>query len=293
MKTILYILFLCAVVSSAEAKDVLKVYNRVFEKEYRYTNEFLLDLTAEKATVNIRVVEGSTVRIHLQQIAKNQHAEVARRELDYMHFVERKERHRLYLHNYVQIPDGSSRLSSIINNIYTIEVPKNCHLKIKNELGAVNVKGVSTTARFDLSYCGLTMNEMKGKVYVDSRVGDLTMNDCASEGEFICENVNMKLQRSKGSFDVQARFGQISCVMSEAMTLFNAKLEQCDITFINRTAIAYDYVLSLENGHFDVLDQEIREAIKKDDKKESLHLKTEQAYGTIIINSEYGDVNLY
>ncbi len=293
MKIIFYILFFCVSLLSVESKDVLKVYNRVLDKEYRFANEFLLDITAEKAIVNIRTIKGNTLVLHLEQIVKNQDANEAKKELEYLHFVERKERQRLYLHNYVQLPNGTAGMTSIVNNIYTIDVPENCHLKIKNELGNVTVIGVRTSSRFDLNYCELKLTDVKGKVYVDSRVGDVRLNDCEVEGEFITENVSMKLQYCKGSFDFTSKFGQISCIMSEQISLLNAEIEQCDITLINRTALDFDYVINVENAKINVLDEVLKDKVEMDLSKMWLHKKSEQAVGTVIIKSEYGDVSLY
>lgn len=301
MKKFTYILLLMSLVHLPIAKPVvqkqqqlLQVVKRVFDKEYRYTNEFLLEIDAEKANIEIKVVEGNMVKVYLEQSAMNADVRVAERELGYIHFVEKKERNRLYLHNYAQLKASTSGLSSIINNKYTIEIPRHCHLKIKNELGDVEVSGVSTTMRYDLNYCGLVLNNIKGKLYVDSRIGDVTLNDCQLDGEFITENVNLKLQRVGGSFDIQALFGDFSCLMSEQVSLINASLEQCEATLINRSSMEFSYAIDANKANISVLDESLKEKIViESDSKSSLHLKSEGDVGTVIIKSEYGDVNLY
>lgn len=279
--------------SLAAQKQMLQVMTRVVEKEYRFANEFLLEINAEKADVEIKVVGGSTVKLLLEQSAMNADIRIAERELGYIFFVEKKERNRLYLHNYAQLEASSSGLSSIINNKYTIEVPRHCHIKIKNELGDILVDGVSTTMRFDLSYCGLSLNNAKGKLYVDSRIGDMVLNDCSLDGEFITENVNLKMQRVGGSFDIQSLFGSFSCLLSEQTSLINASLEQCETTLINRTNIAFSYVVDANKAHISALDEELMDDVVVLSNKESLRRKSDNDVGTIIIKSEYGDVNLY
>lgn len=299
MKKFTYILLLMSLVHMPIAKPVaqqqlLKVVTRVFDKEYRYPNEFLLEINAEKANIEIKVVDGNMVKVSLEQSAMNADVRIAERELGYIHFVEKKERNRLYLHNYAQLKASTSGLSSIINNKYIIEIPRHCHLKIKNELGDVEVSGVSTTMRYDLSYCGLVLNDAKGKLYVDSRIGDVTLNDCQLDGEFITENVNLKLQRVGGSYDIQALFGDFSCIMSEQVSLINASLEQCEATLINRTSIEYSYVVDVSKAKISVLDESLQdEIVVESESKVSLHHKSEGDVGTVIIKSEYGDVNLY
>lgn len=298
MKRFTYILLLISFAygvyaRTAAQQQTLKIVTRVVEKEYRFTNEFLLEINAEKADIDIKVVNGNTVKVYLEQSAMNADVRVAERELSYIHFVEKKERNRLYIHNYAQLKASTTGLASIVNNKYTIEVPRHCHLRIKNELGDVIINGVSTTMRYNLEYCGLTINDAKGKLYVDSRIGDVTLNDCLLDAEFITENVNLKLQRIGGSFDVQAKFGNLSCLMSEQVSLINANLEQCEATLINRTNIDFSYAIDANKGQLSVLDEDLKVAIVVDTNKQSLHRKSEDSSGTIIIKSEYGDINLY
>lgn len=275
------------------AQEVLKVVAKVTEKEYRYNEEFLLEIAAEKAEINIKVGTGKTVKLKVEQIVKNSSLRKAEKELTYLHFVEKKERHRLYLHNYVQIPASTARLSSIVNNKYTIELPVNCHLKIRNELGTVSVSGAAKTSRFELNYCGLRLNDVEGKLYVDSRIGDVTLQDCAVDAEMITDNVVLKMQNSAGSFDVSAKFGQVSCLLSEQISLLNIEAEQCDVTLIDRNVLPFDYALEVSSARINVLDEVLGERVQTDDGVMTLMQKAENAVGTIIIKSEYGDVSLY
>jgi len=296
MKRVVYICFLLWIsqLLMAQHKQVLQVVWKEHKEEFRYVNEFLLEIDAEKADIQIKVVPGNTVRLYLKQSAKNVDVRTAERELKYNHFVAKKERNRLYLHNYAQLAAASKGLSSIIDNEYVIEIPKHCHLKIKNELGEVRVQGLSTTMRYDLQYTGLEVNDSQGKIYVDSRIGDVALKNCQMDAEFILENVSLKLQESGGSFDIQAQFGSIACMLSEDLSLFNANLEHCETTFINRTAIDYDYAISVENAHISVLDDLIKEQIEREnDKRAVLRSKSADAVGTLLVKSAYGDVNLY
>lgn len=293
MKRYLYIWVLCVCLLPMQAQEVLKVVAKVTEKEFRYNEEFLLEIAAEKAEINIKVTSTKTVKIKVKQIVKNSTLRQAEKELSYLHFVDKKERHRLLLHNYVQIPAGTPRLSSIVNNIYTIEIPRNCHLKIRNELGSVEVRGAAMSSRFNLNYCGLVLNDVTGKLYVDSRIGDVTLQNCALDGELLIDNVVLKMQDSGGSYDISAKFGQISCLLSEQVSLLNIEAEQCDVTLIDRHVLPFDYAIEARLGHINVLDQVLAERVRNTDGVMTLMQKAENAMGTIIIKSEYGDVSLY
>ncbi len=290
LNILLWTLLTCA---TAQNQKTLKVVTREIEREYRYQNEFLLEINAEKADIEIKVVDGHSVRLHLKQTAKDADVHIAEHDLKALHFVDKKERNRLYLHNYAQLQAGSTGLFSIINNKYIIEIPRNCHLRITNELGTVVIDGVKNTMRFNLNYCGLTLNNTEGQLFVDSRIGDVTLNDCHVDGEFITQNVNLKLQRVGGSYDLQCKYGSLSCLMNEQLTLINASLEQCETTLINRTGIDFSYAIDVNKGKINALDQTLKEKIKENAIKSSLQNKNNDDVGTVIIKSEYGDVNLY
>lgn len=293
MRKLLYIWLLISCATLVQAQHVMKVVTRVVEEDMRFSDEFLLEIDAEKAQIYVRVVDGNTVRLQLKQSAKNEDVKVAEEELDYIHFVKRKERNRLYLHNYAQLPASTRGLSSIINNVYTLEIPKHCHLKIKNELGSVTVSGLSTSARLDLNYCGLNMENVTGKLYVDSRIGDVTLSQCDLDAELITENVAVKMQDCRGSFDVRSLFGSLSCVLTEGLSLLNVSAEQCEVTLVNRTSIEYNYAIEVQKARITALDEIMTEQIIKVENNMQLLNKNEAAVGTIIIKSEYGDVSLY
>lgn len=293
MKRCVYILFFMLLAFTTSAQQVLKVVTRVVDEEYRYPNEFLLEINAEKANIDIKVVEGNTVKLVLEQSAKNEDVRIAEKELSFIHFVAKKDKNRLYLNNYAQLQADAKGLSSIINNNYTIEVPRHCHVKIKNELGSVTVEGLRSSMRFNLSYCSLTMIKSDGKMFVDSRIGDVTLQNCIAEAEFMIDNVNLKMQNCAGSYDIQAQFGSVSCLMSENIPLFKAEVEQCDVTLINRTSLDFDYALTAEKAKIVALDEVLGEMIVVEDNTMTLMKKCDPSVGTVIIDSEYGDINLY
>lgn len=293
MRRYVYILFFMLLAFTGSAQQVLTIVTRVVEEEYRYSNEFLLEINAEKANIDIKVVDGNAVKLVLEQSAKNMDVRMAEKELSFIHFVAKKEKNRLYLNNYAQLQANSKGLSSIINNNYTLEVPRHCHVKIKNELGSVTVEGLKSSMRFKLNYCSLNLTKSDGKLYVDSRIGDVNLYNCITEAEFIVDNVNVKLQHCAGSFDVQAQFGSVSCLMSENISLFKAQAEQCEITLVNRTSVDFDYALKAEKANITALDEILKEMIEIEDNSSSLMNKSDDAVGTVIIDSEYGDINLY
>ena len=278
----------------AQEDRVMQLVKRVVPvKEYTYSNEFLLEINAEKAHVEIKVVSGNTAKLYLEQSATNVDVRIAKRELSYCHFIEKKERDRLFLNNYIQMPAGSKRLSSIINNKYVIEIPAHCHLMIKNELGEVSVKGLKTSINCNLEYSSLTLEDSDGKLYVNSQIGDVNIINSRMNGEMILENISLKLFESGGSYDILSQFGSISCTMSEQMSLFNADVEHCEVTLINRTSLDFNYAITTNNAYIGILDEILKEKLEKGENKETLRMKSDNSAGTIIIKSNYSDVNLY
>lgn len=288
-----YILLLLLFTLSSRAQKVMKVVTLPTQVEYVFAEEFLLEIDAEKANIEIIVVEGNTVKVSLRQSAKNADVRKAEKDLTFIHFAHRKERNRLYLHNYVKLDANSQRLTSIVDNNYVIEVPRHCHIKMKNELGNVLVKGAEKSMRFDLEYSSLSLEQCTGKLYIDSRIGDVKVNNSALDGDFILDNVSLRLKETAGSFDVDAKFGDITCMMSEHLTLFKADVEHCEITLINRTNLAYSYAIESQNASIVALDDLLQEKTEKINDDMQLYLKPDDAHGTVIINTNYSDVNLF
>ena len=293
MIRLVYILIFLTFGVHLKSQKVMKVVTRPIAHEYVFENEFLIEIDAEKANIEIVVVKGNTVRLSLRQSAKNVDVRKAEKELTYNHFTQRKERNRLYLRNYVQLEANSKNLTSIINNEYRLEVPAHCHLKIKNQLGNIQVVGVEKSMHFDLNYCSLNINKAKGKLYVDSRIGDITIQDSELSSDFIIDNVSLRVQNSSGTIDLNAQFGDFTCLMSEQLTHINAEVEHCKMTLVNRTSIEFNYAIDIKKASIVALDEILSEKIERNNDDMKLYLKQDKALGTVIIRSEYGDVNLF
>ncbi len=296
MKRVHYIFLFLTLTTAlfAQNEKVMQMVKRVIpSKEYHFTDDFLLEIDAEKSKVVICVVPGDKVKLYLEQSVTNTDVRVAERELKYSYFIEKKERNRLYLSNYVQLPVGSRGLTSIVNNKYIIEVPEHCHVKINNELGDVMVEGLKTSLNCDLQYSSLNLENVEGKCYINSRIGDVSIRNSKLQAEMLLESVDLKMYQSGGSYYIDSQFGSISCTTSEQLSLLDADLEHCEITLINRTMLDYDYAVTTLNANVSVLDDVLKQRVEKEINKESLLMKSNSSVGTIIIKSNYSDINLY
>ena len=153
MNTIRNILLMALLVlpSLLVSQQKVKVVTRIIERTYDYRQEFLLEIDAEKADINIETYAGSTVQLVLKQTVKNGSEELARKHLDAHKFSESREKERLFLKNYILFSEDSHTKGSIFKNEYSIKIPTGCHLKIKNSLGNIQLTGISKSIILELN----------------------------------------------------------------------------------------------------------------------------------------------
>ncbi|MFB6318030.1 hypothetical protein [Saccharicrinis sp. FJH54] len=292
MKVKFYISLIMGVLMiSLQAQTKVKVLTRIIEKSYTYTDEFLLDIDAEKADITIETIPGNTVELQLKQIVKNPSQEIAREHLEAQKFVENSSRDRLFIKNYILFNDANDKSGSIFKNEYHIKVPEQCHVKIKNQLGNIVLKNLDKGVYLELEYAKAELNNCTSKLNLNISLGELTINGGTVTGIINTRNTRIKLQSVSGELSGTATLGNLSLFLNGNPLVADLQTNYCETTIINKSEGSYAFRLETKGGEINSIEYNA----EKTEQGEKLDItpSTDGVLPRISISATDNDINLY
>lgn len=288
----LYILILvwACMQATAIAQKKMQVVTRITEETYEFNRDFILELDAEKANIHITKSEGNKVHVVLKQSVKNQSLKLAESHLNGHKFVFKDEKDRLYIRNYILFNNTQEEVTSLYSSQYEITVPKNCHIKITNSLGDVNLENLSGAFRLNINYGKVLLDNCSGKLDANMNIGDLVLKNSFLGVTAETHNVVINVMASGGKYDLNTNFGSLSYVLSPETGSVNIKSDNTDLTFINKENLLFNYDVQLKNGLINVISGE---NVEKENDVSILKSTKNNAVGNISIQASYGDISIY
>ncbi|MFC0877167.1 hypothetical protein ACE01N_11260 [Saccharicrinis sp. FJH2] len=292
MRLKLYIALILGIfMLSVQAQTKVKVLTRIIEKSYTYSDEFLLEIDAEKADITIETISGNTVELQLKQIVKNSSQEIAEDHLKAQKFVENSTKERLFLKNYILFNDANDKSGSIFKNEYILKVPEWCHVKIKNQLGNIVLKKLDKGIMLDLEYAKAELDDCTSQLNANISLGELTVIKGTITGSINTRNTRIKLQSVSGDISGTTTLGNISLFLNGNPLVTDLQTNYCETTIINKSEGSYSFDLETKGGKINSIEHEA----KKTDLGEKLLIapETDGVLPQIKITATDNDINLY
>lgn len=292
MQKALYILSLVwacfFTISTAQKK--MQVVTRITQETYEYKEDFVLEVDAEKANVQVTQSKDNKVMVKLKQSVKNQNLKLAESHLEGHKLVFKEEKDRLYLRNYILFNDQKEEVTSLYASQYEISIPENCHLIIRNSLGDVNLQGLTGAIRLSIEYGKVILDNCNGKLDARMNIGDLIIKNSLLNVNAETHNVVMNVMGSGGAYQLNSSFGSLSYVLSPETGRIKIKSDNTDLTFINKENLVYDFDVRIKNGLINIIEGHKVEQLNN---YSVLKSKEENSIGDISIEATYGDVSIY
>jgi len=191
-------------------QELLRVVEKKESSSLAYAVGNDLKIVGEKAEISIEVHAKSTIEIEVSIIAKNIDKSLAENDLKKMHLLRDKVGKTYFLRNYIEIKNASEKPTSGLKVVYTIKVPPNCPITVKNYFGKVNITGLKAPLEIESEFTPINLEGISGKVGVESTYGDLVAEN--SEGW-----MNLKMNRAKTSVKSFKGDLDINCILAEVV----------------------------------------------------------------------------
>ncbi len=237
-----------AIGAHVSGQTVLQVASRVIEKTFPYQMGSELNIEGQKAEIRISTWERDEVRISLQIIARHPEKHEAARSLEAMKWKVDQHNQKIYFRNYI---DESMHPKAALKAVYTILLPADCPVYLKNYFGLTDVQQLAHRLHINSEFSKTWLRQLKGDIRVISSYGDV-------EGDGLSGNVfiqatrgDITLHHITGQLDLVSQYGIVKLFTSPhgPPLSLNITAEKSDVYFFDAQPSLYGYRLTAHYGN--------------------------------------------
>jgi hypothetical protein len=269
-----YCLFLALILRGpfSVAQTTLQVVTKTVEKTLAYKPGFSMNIDAEKADITLKANPNiKEVSVKMDLISKNPNLQSAKQDIDALKYIVETQGKTIYLRNYIGIEKGGAKPTSDLKTRYTIEVPAEMIVSIKNNFGKLNVSGLRSKVMLITEFCKTILTDIKGEMFINSRLGDIDGRGLEGKISVQSNRSDLFLSMTKGECAITAQYGKINIETDKTFTQLSIKADKAEVHFLPPPATAINYDLEAEYGKV-ILPQKLTpKYIEKTDKKEKVN----------------------
>jgi hypothetical protein len=231
------------------AQTVVQVVTKTVERSFAYTQGMVLSIDAEKADISIKSEPNSKdVKIKLDLIAKHPQTETAKKDMDALKYVAEIMGKTVYLRNYIAVAKGSEKPSSDLRARYTISIPPDMAVSIKNNFGKLYVNDLTTKLNIVVEFCKTTLTDIKGTITINTRFGDV--EGIRLDGNIAIESnrSDLKLANLKGMCAIKAQYGKININTDKDISKLSIISDKADVFYTPHDNISANFNLETDYG---------------------------------------------
>ncbi len=250
----LIIALLSGVAWSGLYAQTLQVVSKNIEKTFPYKDGYEVNIEGEKAQILVESWEKNEVRVLVEFISKHPDRRKAEVDLDLMNYSLEQVGNKIYFRNYINAGKSNKKLESDLRAVYTITLPADCPMYLKNSYGLTQVSNMTRSLQIQSEFSKLNLENLKGRIGISTRFGDI-------EGRYIDGNVDINSRRSnielheiRGTWNINSQYGVLKFFTNPGADLLhlNIDAEKSDVFFFDPKLNAYGYTLTAHYGNISV-----------------------------------------
>ncbi|MCC6723584.1 MAG: DUF4097 family beta strand repeat protein [Saprospiraceae bacterium] len=232
------------------AQTTLQVVTKVMENTFPYKNGTEVNIEGEKAEIKVETWMRNEVKVLVELVSKNTDRKTAQNDLDQMVYSNEQVGSKLYFRNYFSTKKGGKKPTSDIKAIYTITLPADCPVYMKNNYGLSDISNLTRSLRVNSQFSKINLENVSGKIGIETRFGDI-------EGKNVDGNVTINSRRSditlhdiKGTWNINSQYGVMKFFTNPSPELLtmNINAEKSDVYFFDPKPNYYGYTLTAHYG---------------------------------------------
>lgn len=231
--------------------NTMQVVTKRIEKEFSYRDGYEVNVDGQRAEVRIETWGKPSIKIQIDLVAKNTNKEQAEKDLEKMSYNVQKEKNKIYLGNYLNVPEGAPELQSQLKAVYVIMLPEACPIYIKNNYGFTDVKNLMSNLRLNSRFSRIDLDNVKGNIDINTTFGDLIANKLDGNIKVASRRSDLTMKQMKGKYNIEAQYGILNFFATDQLLDFNLNADKATVFFHNANSNALAYNLSVKNGKVD------------------------------------------
>lgn len=234
----------------AQSSSVQVVTKRI-DKTFSYRDGYEVNVDGVRAEVSIVTWSKPEIKVQIDFIAKHSKKEQAEKDIEKMRYRADKDKNKIFLRNYLDIPEGSPEPQSQLKAVYVITLPEDCPIYIKNNYGLIDVQNLVSNLRLNSRFSKIDLENIKGNIDINTSFGDLLAEKLDGNIKLLSRRSDITLKQMRGHYDIDAQYGIINLFATENLLGLNLKADKSTVYFHNNLPGAFSYNVSVQNGRVD------------------------------------------
>lgn len=229
----------------------MQVVTKRIDKTFSYRDGYSLNIEGERAEVRVETWSKPEIKVQIVFTAKHGKKEQAEKDLEKMRYITNKEKNKIYLRNYLEVPEGSPEPQSQMVANYVIIMPAECPLYIKNNYGLIDAKDLMSSLKLNTRFSRIGLEDIIGDIDINTSFGDLFADNLDGNIKVVSRRSDITLKHMRGRYDINAQYGILNFFATEQLRDFNLKADKSNVFIHTLQPGAFSYNLSVQNGRVD------------------------------------------
>lgn len=229
----------------------MQVVTKRIDKTFSYRDGYSLNIEGERAEVRVETWSKPEIKIQIVFTAKHSKKEQAEKDLEKMRYITNKEKNKIYLRNYLDVPEGSPEPQSQMVANYVIMMPEECPIYIKNNYGLIDAKDLMSSLKLNTRFSRIGLENIIGDIDINTSFGDLFADNLDGNIKVVSRRSDITLKHMRGRYDINAQYGILNFYATEQLRDFNLKADKSNVFIHTLQPGAFSYNLSVQNGRID------------------------------------------
>lgn len=274
------------------AQTKLQVVTRIKEQIVPYEEGYEVNIEGERAEIFVDTWDQSEVRVVVELIAKHPDLATAERDVHLIDYKAQQYGKQIYIRNYI---DQDKNPTSNLKAIYTVTLPAQCPVYLKNNFGSIDVKNTTNSVQVNSEYSTIALNRVKGNVSVMTRYGDLEGDGINGTMQVNARRSDVSLRNLIGNFDINSQYGVVKLFANESdlnsdLLNMNITADKSDVFLFTADPIVNGYNLTAHYGEI-IAPIELKfNYLENTTKVKKAVYSPSQELATISIKINFGDI---
>lgn len=216
--------------------QTLQVVTKTIEKTFTADRYPKVQVWGERSDIDIVSWERNEMKAVIELTAKHPDRSTAEKDLEILHYTAEKSGRTVSLHNFVVLTKNRAKPQSNLKAHFTLFVPVNCAVEIKNSFGKITVKGLQTIMQLQAEFCTVELTDLRGTLTARTQFGALKADNLSGTISFITERTDLLLQQIKGECRVRAQYGSLDIQTDKSQVKLDVETKNTELR--NGTTVA-------------------------------------------------------
>jgi len=221
-------------------------------KQLEVNEKTNLVIRANKADVNFITTSNETLTITAVLSSKHKDKQIAEEELSMQRMNVSQKGNFISVVNYVQIDDISSKPTSELKVIYTIEIPNKgaFNIKVINDFGKISSSNINAKLDVESKFCVTQVTNHTGEIELNDDFGTVLLREVNGELDLKTSRTELTIENHKGDFTIRSNFSKLFLENSTPTVSSSINDKHSEITIFQRCFSCFQYPFALEKSEF-------------------------------------------